>query len=373
MKLYDWKLDDIPIDCDTSARLVSYQGIIFRDLFYKFKLNCNICLLDTGLIDSCSTNTDINITATKINNSEIDIIVYLSCDHAWLLPTQNNLYASTHKLLSLISKPKIYISWGYSTEITDRQIRYPIWATMCVNNRTSLLTPTDILPKKYLYSSLSNIIRPSRIINLLEFQQSKYYDKSLITFNSLNESVEENQIYNELATYRKDYIDQFKNIIPTLPINTATSNDEITLINIIDNDVIYDYCNSAYRDSYVNVITETSYVDKFFSEKTFKPILAKQFFVIIAGKGSINVLKELGFDTYDDIIDHDRYDKSPDNVRIQDVHLLLQDMQYYNWEQIYKDTAERREKNRQLLLDLTFEKKFLSELEQMITTIVKPT
>jgi hypothetical protein len=102
-------------------------------------------------------------------------------------------------------------------------------------------------------------------------------------------------------------------------------------------------------------------------------MLAKQFFVIIAGKGTMSMLKELGFDIYDDIIDHNRYDNSSDTTRIRDVHSLLNDMQHYDWEQIYRDTADRREKNRQLLLDLTFEKKFLLELEQMITTIVKST
>jgi hypothetical protein len=136
---------------------------------------------------------------------------------------------------------------------------------------------------------------------------------------------------------------------------------------------VFNYNNAAYADSYVNIIVESVYEDIFFSEKTFKPMLANQFFVIIAGKGSIAALREMGFDTYDDIIDHDIYDNEPDDTRIQAVHKLLRYMQYYDWKKIYTDTVERRKKNRQLLLDLTFEKKFVSELEQMVTTIVKHT
>ena len=88
---------------------------------------------------------------------------------------------------------------------------------------------------------------------------------------------------------------------------------------------------------------------------------------MISGKGTIAMLKELGIDTYDDIIDHSRYDHSNDKVRIQEVHKLLHDMQHYNWEQIYKDTIDRREQNRQLILSQKFDKQFLLELEQIIT------
>jgi hypothetical protein len=366
MKLYDWKLDEISIDCDTSARLVSYQGQIFRDLFYKINLDCDICFLDPGLKDVCFNDNDIITTATNINNSNINMIVYLMCDHNWMSPTHCNLDASTHKLLSLITKPTIHIVWDYFSELTSQQIRYPIWTTMCAKRQ---IHQTNLsLPRKYLYSCLSNIVKPFRIINLLEFQKSAYYNKSLITFNAPTGA-----LYNELSSYGMQYVTQFEDIIPLLPINTASSITDIALVSVVNNEVIYDYSGSAYQNTYVNIILETGYTDKFFSEKTFKPILANQFFVIIAGKGAVAVLRELGFDTYDDIIDHRRYDNSPDNTRIQDVHTLLHDMQHYNWEQIYKDTVERREKNRQLLLNLTFEKNFITELTHIIETIVKPT
>jgi len=371
MKLYDWKLDEISINCDTSARLASYQGQIFRDLFYQIDLDCRVCILDPGLIDFFNNDDTIITTATNINNSNIDVVVYLTCDHIWPIPSQNNLYANLHKLITLITKKKFYVVWNYFTDVTDQQIRYPIWATMCVTRHSHQLNLLDTLPKKYLYSSLSNVVRPSRIVNLLEFQQASYYNKSLITFNLPPTTELETQLNNVLSTFGITYADQFRDIAKLLPINTATSKDDVELIDEIDNAIIYDYSGAAYSDSYVNIITETGYTDRFISEKTIKPILAKQFFVIIAGNGSIAMLKDLGFDIYEDIIDHSRYDNSSDATRIQDVHRLLSEIQYYDWEQIYKDTVGRREKNRQLLLDLTFEKKFLLELRQIIETSIK--
>jgi phosphate uptake regulator len=53
------------------------------------------------------------------------------------------------------------------------------------------------------------------------------------------------------------------------------------------------------------------------SEKTFKPIIAGQLFVLIASPGAIQFLRDIGIDTFDDIIDHS-YDQIEDTkIRIQ--------------------------------------------------------
>ena len=59
-------------------------------------------------------------------------------------------------------------------------------------------------------------------------------------------------------------------------------------------------------DSYVDVVIETSLFDKdfySFSEKSFKSIIAKKPFVILGSNSTYKGLKELGFQTYDDLID----------------------------------------------------------------------
>jgi hypothetical protein len=64
-----------------------------------------------------------------------------------------------------------------------------------------------------------------------------------------------------------------------------------------------------FTDSYFNVILETHIdVDQsggvFLTEKTFKPIKHCQPFVIIGAAGSIQQLRDMGYRTFDHIIDH---------------------------------------------------------------------
>jgi hypothetical protein len=358
MKLYNVKLELI----DNFEDLYTWQDLSIKKSLQKLLIEYNVCIIDSFM------QSEINYSL--INNSNIDIILYLMCDHP---------HVDEYNFLSELSKPIIYISWHRLTN-ARYQIIYPIWATITSDNTVGKQVLNNNPSKKYLYSCLTNKIRADRIVNLIEFHKSKYYNESLILFNArsgdeLDDTKWNDMLYTIKNQFSSEYVNYFNNnIIAILPINTASSADDAILsYGEVTDEIIFNYSGAAYTNSYVNIAIENSYTDQFFSEKIFKPILAKQFFVIIAGKGSIALLRELGFDTYDDIIDHSRYDNSPDITRIQDVHALLHDMQHYDWEQIYIDTVERRNKNRQLLLDLTFEKKFLLELEQMITTIVKPT
>lgn len=68
-----------------------------------------------------------------------------------------------------------------------------------------------------------------------------------------------------------------------------------------------------YQTSFCSVICETgtSANKPNFSEKTFRSIMQGHPFVIVGATNSISMLKNLGFDTFDDIIDHG-YDQIDD-------------------------------------------------------------
>lgn len=70
-----------------------------------------------------------------------------------------------------------------------------------------------------------------------------------------------------------------------------------------------------YRDTYCNIVMETHFdadgcYGTFLTEKTFKPIKHGQLFFIAGPAGSLQVLRDAGYKTFDDILDN-RYD---DNV-----------------------------------------------------------
>jgi hypothetical protein len=69
----------------------------------------------------------------------------------------------------------------------------------------------------------------------------------------------------------------------------------------------------AHLDSYFEIVVETEYKTNtiFHSEKTFKAISWLQPFVLCAERYSVQALREMGYDVFDDIIDHS-YDRIQD-------------------------------------------------------------
>lgn len=73
---------------------------------------------------------------------------------------------------------------------------------------------------------------------------------------------------------------------------------------------------NIYDRSAFSIVSETSSTNSycFYTEKTVKPIMAGRLFVMFAGQHYLRYLRELGFRTFDGIID-ERYDEEPDPER----------------------------------------------------------
>ena len=72
-----------------------------------------------------------------------------------------------------------------------------------------------------------------------------------------------------------------------------------------------------FTNSYFSIVTETHYDTgkmNFLTEKTFKSILFKSPFLLVTTPGSLETLKQLGYKTFDGIID-ESYDKELDNSK----------------------------------------------------------
>jgi hypothetical protein len=84
-------------------------------------------------------------------------------------------------------------------------------------------------------------------------------------------------------------------------------------LNINQGPVYEDSLFEIHSNAYFQLVTETNYQHSslFYSEKTFQPILMKQPFITAAEYGSIALMREFGYDVFDDIIDHS-YDLEKD-------------------------------------------------------------
>lgn len=112
--------------------------------------------------------------------------------------------------------------------------------------------------------------------------------------------------------------------------------------------------------SAVNVITESSYEPKpgsdffethhlpGFTEKTFKSIFLSQFPIWLSPYGTVRCYRELGFDAFDDVIDHS-YDLEQDPVRRIDMVVeqvqRIADMSLSQLDQMRRDRLDRFQHN----------------------------
>ena len=70
-----------------------------------------------------------------------------------------------------------------------------------------------------------------------------------------------------------------------------------------------------YRSSFVELVTETTFAEPaiHLTEKTLHAFLGYNFPIVLGSVGTVEFLRNLGFDMFDDVVDH-TYDTDPDPV-----------------------------------------------------------
>lgn len=105
------------------------------------------------------------------------------------------------------------------------------------------------------------------------------------------------------------------------------------------------YANNSHQitmwqqaaESLVHVVTETSYYGNknHLTEKTFKPVILKQPFILVSNRGSLEYLRRYGFKTFSSVWD-ESYDILPDQERIVAIADLLEELEHADWQSIQK-------------------------------------
>jgi hypothetical protein len=109
-----------------------------------------------------------------------------------------------------------------------------------------------------------------------------------------------------------------------------------------------------YNLSAYNIISETSIDDEqFITEKLWKPIIAEQIFVVHGKPFYLKELRELGFQTFDGIID-ESYDLETDtDKRIDKIFELCKWLKTQDWRMLYAQTESIRKHNARLFFNKT--------------------
>ena len=70
----------------------------------------------------------------------------------------------------------------------------------------------------------------------------------------------------------------------------------------------------VYNQTFYSLIAETNHDRLFFTEKTAKPLLSRRIFLLFAATGSLQALRNLGFQTFGNVID-ESYDEIEDHTQ----------------------------------------------------------
>lgn len=212
--------------------------------------------------------------------------------------------------------------------------------------------------RNHLLSCLNRFPSPHRIYFYYKFLHKSYYNDCLTSFlglvnpyNNYVEIGEFNPIYSSVPNYVKDFYEKTK-------FQKKLESDHIPWPND------HNPNHAAYADSYMNVITESTYYYSFFTEKTAKSLASEQLFMLIGGSKSILNLKFLGFEIFDSI--NNSYDLIEDMIERVDHVVDIIDSIYYNIEDLFWQYSKERIYNREYFLSNDFRNKCLDPIKHLL-------
>jgi hypothetical protein len=213
--------------------------------------------------------------------------------------------------------------------------RYSLLTFMLKNN---LLDDTNwsLIPNNFVIYDFENY---SKIFDLEDF---KFYENEIQVFNDLKLKI---------SDYEKTQL-------------SFDDNNEITVLNPkYKNILLPPEIPENYINSYVNLVTETKFLDNEnviqISEKSFKPFFYYQFPMILATHHHIKAMKEkYDFDFFDDVIDHS-YDNEPNqkkrfNLFVNEVKRLHDNKE--NLIEFYQNNRDRFERNKNKVIEIINDK-----------------
>ena len=208
-------------------------------------------------------------------------------------------------------------------------------------------TPRSASSKQCAYrvSSLNGRPRYHRVENFIKLKEKSYFEQMLFSIHNVWDLRTEKR-ETPVEFWDSSIVEKFESIRSTL--------DQLSI-----ND--HSIGHPAYTDSYINYVTETSIRQGtiYPSEKTWKPIRAGQFAIWLSNPGHVKFLRSIGFDVFDDIINHSYDDENNLHLRIDMIHNTLDHIMSMDLTQIFQDTLARRQSN----IDRFYSK----ELESLLT------
>lgn len=217
--------------------------------------------------------------------------------------------------------------------------------------------PIDLQTRSYdhLFLSFNRIHKPHRMYFMCRLYELKLLERNLVSCADIidGETFEQHMtwIYNDKNEYLNIY--DPNNLIDIEKLKSIASDIQTSLPYVLDVSNFQengcfesDTFNTSlpfYQNSFMSVITESNAVGPgcYISEAIFRPFVFMQPFLTVAQPRTLQVLREWGFDVFDDLFDNS-YDLEPDMFKRTEMVL----------EQIQKFSQLTPEQLKKITLDL---------------------
>jgi hypothetical protein len=316
---YDYNLNLLP-DYDS----IVWDNGCFRDtamlsqliyfLKHKFPKDKKICIIHhiSKVYDSINA----------INLSDIDLVIVNNSDHPLKFGDAANV----------IKKPFIHLGFDFNKE--NHHPWHLLWSHWLAKQDFEIDFTS---PRSRRMSCLFMKPRINRVFNTVELSNRAYFNDIFTTwadrFNHPSEVMHDDGMS---ASDIETHWDKWLELEKTIPLVREIATEFDSCQNI----------TNGFTDTYLNIVAEARPADfGWLTEKIYKPFRAGQLFVAQSAPGTIRYLRSIGFDTYDDYIDHDRYDNVKDwKSRTSLMHTVLDEIEP-KLEEIFNNTVERRRRN----------------------------
>jgi FkbM family methyltransferase len=181
-------------------------------------------------------------------------------------------------------------------------------------------------PKKKTFLMFNRrwLHHPHRTLFLYNINKRKMLEDFYISFSKKDVDHQEHS-YSEILKGHYEHYFTFENQNP-IDVSLLTEIDSMLPIyldtpDLYTSSLMFDEFDSTcrfYDESFINIIAETYFYTStadilHLTEKTFKPMLYKQPFIMLGAPGMLKKLRELGFKTFHDVWD-ESYDDTPDHT-----------------------------------------------------------
>ena len=264
---------------------------------------------------------------------------------------QNNMETLNEKYETNI-KFKYYnwlmVAWQHYTKLPDTKSNF--------KNK-------DYIRDKYYMTLNKSVTKQHRLYLMYFLWNSNLLDKGFVSFFHEKDSEQyKEQFFDGLVgKLNKSEIQKFYNWLNNNPLYVDVNWQELKeysqnnqMHSSAPNEIFIDKTDNAYKNSYFNILTESSFVesdiegslDFYLNERNVFPINAFQPYIAVNGQGHMKELKKLGFKTFHPYIDESYDEEVSANERFSMIETEIDKLcsmskqeihdWYWSMEEIYK-------------------------------------